>query len=138
MDIDRRSGRYRCGRLSVDHRQDERHHQPRGEKIAPSEVERALSLHPAVHEALAFSVPHPRLGESVSAAVVLKSETEATSAELQSFLFDRVASSKIPQHIYIVASLPRTQTGKVHVSELKKQILDRANEIIRQREISKS
>ncbi len=100
-----------------------------GEKIAPSEVERALSLHPAVHEAVAFGVPHPRLGESISAAVVLKSETEATSAELQSFLFDRVASSKIPQHVYIVAGLPRTQTGKVHVSELKKQILDRADEI---------
>ena len=100
-----------------------------GEKIAPAEIERALSLHPAVHEAVAFGVPHPRLGESVAAAVGLKSETEATSAELQSFLFERVASSKIPQHVYIVASLPRTQTGKVHVSELKKQILDRANEI---------
>ncbi len=100
-----------------------------GEKIAPSEIERALSLHPAVHEAVVFGVPHPRLGESVAAAVVLKSETETTSAELQSFLFDRVASSKIPQHIYIVASLPRTQTGKAHVSELKKQILDRVSEI---------
>jgi acyl-CoA synthetase (AMP-forming)/AMP-acid ligase II len=100
-----------------------------GEKIAPSEIERALSLHPAVHEAVAFGVPHPRLGESVAAAVVLKSETEATSAELQNFMFERVASPKIPQHIYIVASLPRTRTGKAHVSEIKKQILDRTNEI---------
>jgi acyl-CoA synthetase (AMP-forming)/AMP-acid ligase II/thioesterase domain-containing protein len=100
-----------------------------GEKIAPSEIERALSLHPAVHEAVAFSVPHPRLGESIAAAVVLKTETEATSAELQSFLFDRVASAKIPQHIYIVATLPRTRTGKVQISELKDHFSDRANEI---------
>jgi oxalate---CoA ligase len=44
-----------------------------GEKISPHEVEAALLLHPAVREAAAFSVPHPRLGENVAAAIVLPS-----------------------------------------------------------------
>src|SRR6185312_16496080 len=88
-----------------------------GEKIAPSETERALLLHPAVREAVAFGVPHPRLGESVSAAVVLKPDTETTSAELQSFLYEHLTSSKIPQRVHIVEKLPRTQTGKVRISE---------------------
>jgi acyl-CoA synthetase (AMP-forming)/AMP-acid ligase II len=43
-----------------------------GEKISPYDVERALLCHAAVCEAAAFAVPHPRLGEIVGAAVVLK------------------------------------------------------------------
>ena len=55
---------------------------------------------------------------------------------MQSFLFDRVASSKIPQHVYIVAGLPPTQTVKVHVIQLNK-FSTAPTRFIRQREISK-
>ena len=43
-----------------------------GEKISPNDIERALLLHPCVREAVAFGVPHPRLGENVAAAVTLQ------------------------------------------------------------------
>lgn len=102
-----------------------------GEKIAPSETERALLLHPAVREAVVFGVPHPRLGESVSAAVVLKPDTETSSAELQSFLYEHLTSSKIPQRVHIVEKLPRTQTGKVRISELRDHFSNRARSIVR-------
>jgi acyl-CoA synthetase (AMP-forming)/AMP-acid ligase II len=45
-----------------------------GEKVFPYEIEKAILGHPAVLEAAVFGVPHPRLGESVAAAVVLKPE----------------------------------------------------------------
>jgi acyl-CoA synthetase (AMP-forming)/AMP-acid ligase II len=43
----------------------------RGEKIAPTEIDNALMGHPAVIEEAA-SVHHPRLGEDVAAAIVLR------------------------------------------------------------------
>ena len=41
-----------------------------GEKILPAEIESALLRHPAVAEAAAFAIPHPRLGEDVAAAII--------------------------------------------------------------------
>src|SRR5258708_38186612 len=43
-----------------------------GEKVSPLEVDVVLMEHPAVHLALTFAVPHDKLGEEVTAAVVLK------------------------------------------------------------------
>lgn len=100
-----------------------------GEKIAPSEIEKALLLHPAVREAVAFGVPHPRLGENVSAAVVLKPETEATSSEFQEFLTEHLASFKVPQRVYLVRTLPRTGNGKVRTSELREYFSNRVRQI---------
>src|SRR5215216_4180641 len=54
-----------------------------GEKISPYEVEKILLLHRSVREAAAFSVPHPRLGENVAAAVVLHPGTRSSSSELR-------------------------------------------------------
>src|SRR5690606_24971432 len=42
-----------------------------GEKVSLPEVDAALLRHPAVADAAAFAVPHPRLGQDVAAAVVL-------------------------------------------------------------------
>jgi oxalate---CoA ligase len=84
-----------------------------GEKVSPHEVENALLLHPAVSEAAVFPVPHPRLGENVAAAVVLKPNTTVTSVELREFLRNRLAAFKRPQRIDIVISLPKTSTGKL-------------------------
>jgi acyl-CoA synthetase (AMP-forming)/AMP-acid ligase II/thioesterase domain-containing protein/acyl carrier protein len=93
-----------------------------GEKIAPSEVESALLRHPDVREAAVFGVLHPRLGEGVEAAIVAQPGTELTSAELQDFLFGRLAPHKIPQSIHVVAALPRNAGGKVQVSQLVEQV----------------
>ena len=89
-----------------------------GEKISPNEVESALLAHPGVSEAAAFPVPHPRLGENVAAAVVLRPNALATSPELRDFLRDRLAAFKIPQRVHIASSLPKNHTGKVLRSRL--------------------
>lgn len=84
-----------------------------GEKIAPYDVEKALLSHPAVREAAAFAVPHPRLGENVGAAVVLHPGAQATSTGLIDFVYDRLAPFQRPRHVHIVESLPVGQTGKI-------------------------
>jgi oxalate---CoA ligase len=64
-----------------------------------------------VKEAVAFGVPHPTWGEEVAAAVVLTGP--ATEKELLAYCRERLADFKVPRHLHIVESIPRTPTGKV-------------------------
>jgi oxalate---CoA ligase len=89
-----------------------------GEKIAPYDIERALLCHPSVHEAAAFALPHPRLGENVGAAVVLHPGVEATSTELIDFVYERLAPFQRPRNVHIVESLPVGPTGKISRPQL--------------------
>jgi acyl-CoA synthetase (AMP-forming)/AMP-acid ligase II/thioesterase domain-containing protein len=84
-----------------------------GEKIAPAEIDSALLRHPAIAEAAAFAIPHPRLGEDVAAAIVLHPGAQTTPAELRQFLQRELASFKIPHRILILDRLPKGATGKV-------------------------
>jgi acyl-CoA synthetase (AMP-forming)/AMP-acid ligase II/thioesterase domain-containing protein len=89
-----------------------------GEKISPYDVEKALLAHPAVREAAAFALPHPRLGETVGAAVVLRAGASLGSTELIAFVSDRLASFQLPRHIEILESLPVGVTGKISRTQL--------------------
>lgn len=89
-----------------------------GEKVFPYEIEKAMLEHPAVLEAAAFGVPHPRLGESVAAAVVSRPDSRVSEQELKEFLAARVAGFKLPRRISFVPALPRGNTGKVLRSAL--------------------
>jgi acyl-CoA synthetase (AMP-forming)/AMP-acid ligase II/thioesterase domain-containing protein/acyl carrier protein len=84
-----------------------------GEKISPAEIDEVLARHPAIAEAAAFSVPHPRLGEDVAAAVVLRDGAKVTPIELRRYLREHVAPFKVPRRIVISEQLPRGRTGKV-------------------------
>lgn len=84
-----------------------------GEKIAPLEVDEALLDHGAVAQACAFAVPHPRLGEDVAAAVVLKEGETVDETALRTFAAERLADFKVPRRIVFVAELPKGPTGKV-------------------------
>jgi acyl-CoA synthetase (AMP-forming)/AMP-acid ligase II len=84
-----------------------------GEKISPLEIDEALVRHPAVAEAAAFAVPHPRLGEDVAAAVVLRPGMVVTPAELRRYLRDHLASFKVPRRVLISDQLPKGATGKI-------------------------
>ena len=84
-----------------------------GQKISPVEVDDALQRHPAVAEAATFGTPHPRLGEDVAAAVVLREGATVTPLELREFLLPSLAQFKIPRRIVFVDRLPKGATGKV-------------------------
>jgi acyl-CoA synthetase (AMP-forming)/AMP-acid ligase II/thioesterase domain-containing protein len=84
-----------------------------GEKVAPAEVEEVLRAHPDVTEAVAFAVPHPRLGEEVGAAVVLRPDATVTGPGLRVFAAGRLAPYKVPRRVVVVDAVPRGATGKV-------------------------
>jgi acyl-CoA synthetase (AMP-forming)/AMP-acid ligase II/alpha-ketoglutarate-dependent taurine dioxygenase len=89
-----------------------------GEKISPHEVEQFLETHAAVKQAVCFGVPHPRLGESVAAAVVLNSEVHVTARDLQEFVRATMAEFKVPRQILFVSDIPKTPGGKIKRSDL--------------------
>jgi acyl-CoA synthetase (AMP-forming)/AMP-acid ligase II/acyl carrier protein len=96
------------------------------EKIAPPEIDQALMSHPDVEQAAAFAVPHPRLGEDVAAAVVLRSGAKVTPIELREFLSQRLATFKVPRRISIVDQLPKGITGKVQRKRLSETVLEQS------------
>ena len=83
-----------------------------GEKVSPVEVDEALGAHPAVAQALAFALPHPRLGEDVGAAVVLRAGAAATERQILDFAAARLARHKVPARILFLDALPKGPTGK--------------------------
>ena len=93
-----------------------------GEKISPREVDEALMDHPAVAQAITFAVPHPRLGEDVVAAAVLRNGAAVDERELRKLAFNRLADFKVPSHILIVDEIPKGPTGKLQRIGLAKKL----------------
>jgi acyl-CoA synthetase (AMP-forming)/AMP-acid ligase II/acyl carrier protein len=93
-----------------------------GETIAPREIDDVLLEHSAVAQAVAFSVPHPSLGEDVAAAVVLHAANDASEQELRKFAFERLAPFKVPSRIIMVMSIPKGPTGKLQRIGLHEQL----------------
>lgn len=84
-----------------------------GEKISPLEVDDTLMDHPAVAQVVTFAMPHPKLGEDVAAAVVLREGKTATERELRDFAATRMADFKVPRRIVILEEIPKGATGKL-------------------------
>jgi acyl-CoA synthetase (AMP-forming)/AMP-acid ligase II len=84
-----------------------------GEKISPREVDEVLLDHDAVGQVVTFAMPHPKLGEEVAAAVVLREGKACTENELREFARKRLAEFKVPRKILFVAEIPKGATGKL-------------------------
>ena len=84
-----------------------------GEKVSPREVDEILMDHPAVAQVVCFGMPHPKLGEEVAAAVVLREGQAVTERELQAFVGGRAAEFKVPKKILILDEIPKGATGKL-------------------------
>ena len=83
-----------------------------GEKISPVEIDTVLCSHPAVRDAMAFTVYDPALGEDVAAMVVPADKT-VTEADLRHYLLENLAPFKVPRRIFFVDEIPKTPTGKL-------------------------
>ncbi len=84
-----------------------------GEQVSPLEVDGVLSEHPAVAQALTFSIPHPMLGEEVGAAVVLREGMGCTERELRDFAAKTLADFKVPRKVVFLTEIPKGATGKL-------------------------
>ena len=93
-----------------------------GYNIAGPEVEAALLQHPAVAECGVVGVPDDERGQIVKACVVLKpgyTGNEPMAKELQEFVKKTIAPYKYPRSVQFLASLPRTETGKLQRFKLR-------------------
>jgi long-chain acyl-CoA synthetase len=84
-----------------------------GFNVYPSEVERVLYAHPAVHQAAVIGVGDDYHGEIVRACVVLKPDARATAKELVTHCARHLAKYKVPREVEIRDTLPATAVGKV-------------------------
>jgi long-chain acyl-CoA synthetase len=97
-----------------------------GANVFPQEAENALVMHDRVADASVFGVPDDDMGE-VLHAVVQPLDPNADEGSLESELRDwcrqRLASIKCPRAIEFRSSLPRHDTGKIYVRQLKDEWL---------------
>jgi 2-aminobenzoate-CoA ligase len=99
-----------------------------GYNIAGPEVEGALLGHPAVAECGVIGVADDERGQIVKAFIVLKpgiDGDEVLVKTLQDHVKDAIAPYKYPRAVAFVASMPRTETGKLQRFRLRQ--LDTAN-----------
>jgi malonyl-CoA/methylmalonyl-CoA synthetase len=90
-----------------------------GYNVYPKEVESELDAVPGVAESAVFGVPHPDLGEGVTAAVVLAAEARLSEADILHAIGSRIARYKIPKRVLLIAELPRNAMGKVQKKALR-------------------
>ncbi|MEN3343138.1 MAG: acetyl-CoA synthetase [Actinomycetota bacterium] len=94
-------------------------------RIGPFEVESALIEHPAVVETAVVGKPDPERTEIVTAFVVLAAGYEASPelvTELQDHCKRVTAPYKYPREIHFVTELPKTISGKIRRSELRRRL----------------
>ncbi len=84
-----------------------------GEKVSPLEVDGVLMDHPAVAQVVTFALPHPKLGEEVAAAVVLRDGQDASERDIRDFAASRMADFKVPRRVVVLDEIPKGATGKM-------------------------
>ncbi|GMO49970.1 MAG: AMP-binding protein [Termitinemataceae bacterium] len=95
-----------------------------GFRISPFEVESTLQEHPAVLECAVTGVFDPARGQVVKATIVPAAGYEPNSVlgrELQDYCKRMSAPYKYPRIIEFVEALPKTFSGKIRRSAIRKQ-----------------
>ncbi|MGE3692769.1 MAG: class I adenylate-forming enzyme family protein [Novosphingobium sp.] len=97
----------------------------RAANVSRLEVEAALMALPGVEQAVVTGLPDAEAGEIVVAAVVRAGSAALEEAALQQALRRTLSSYKVPRRVIFVEAddIPRTQTGKVKLSELRAMIV---------------
>ena len=95
-----------------------------GYRIGPFEIENVLMEHPAVLECAVTGVPDPVRGQVVKATIVLTkgyTPSEELKVDIQQFVKRETAPYKYPRVVDFVEELPKTISGKIKRTELRKQ-----------------
>lgn len=95
-----------------------------GYNVYPKEVETEIDALPGVVESAVIGVPHPDLGEGVTAVVVPQAPDATTEARVLGALEGRLARFKQPKRVLFVTELPRNTMGKVQKNLLRDQYAD--------------
>jgi len=96
-----------------------------GFNIYPTDVEAALSAHPAVHDCVVFSVPDKKWGERVEAVIQLAVGQSFDQAAILAFVKERIGSVKAPKRLHVSEDLPKSAVGKVLRRKAREMFADR-------------
>jgi acyl-CoA synthetase (AMP-forming)/AMP-acid ligase II len=91
-----------------------------GENVYSTEVENAISGHPAVASCAVIGVPDPKWGERVHAVIVLRPSSTADAEKIRDHCRSLIAGYKVPRSCEFVDVLPVSPAGKVLKHELRK------------------
>ncbi len=95
-----------------------------GYRIGPFEIESVLMEHPSVLECAVTGAPDPVRGQVVKATIVLAKgfvASDELKKEIQTYVKNATAPYKYPRIIDFVEELPKTISGKIKRTELRKQ-----------------
>ncbi|MDN3518639.1 malonyl-CoA synthase [Aquisalimonas lutea] len=95
-----------------------------GYNVYPKEIEQVIDEMDEVAESAVIGVPHPDLGEGVTAVVVPRPGAALGERDVLDALGDRLARYKQPRRVFFVDDLPRNAMGKVQKNELRDRYAD--------------
>ena len=90
-----------------------------GESIWPREIEEFLAGHPNIQEAQVVGVPSHKYGEEVVACINLLPGKMGVEEEIREFCRGKIATQKIPKHIFFIKGFPVTASGEVQKFKLR-------------------
>ena len=111
-------GHVEDGRLWLDGREDDLVVSG-GENVHVGEVEDVISGMNQVREATVFGVEDEEFGQRLVAYVVPEPGVRLVAADVVRYVSSRVARHSRPREVVVVERLPRNETGKVMVRELR-------------------
>lgn len=93
-----------------------------GINIFTVDIERVFFTHPAVSEAAAVGVPHPKWGETPVVVTLLRPGATADAEELRLWANERLAKYQRVSRVLIREELPRAVYGKVAKAALRAEL----------------
>ncbi|MGF7236358.1 MAG: AMP-binding protein [Frankia sp.] len=98
-----------------------------GANVSPREVDEALASFPGVKVGQTVGVPHETLGEVVVSCVVPNTGVSLDAAEIRKFLRERLASYKVPRHVFFFREdeIALTGSAKIKSADLRNLAADR-------------
>lgn len=95
-----------------------------GEWISSIELENIAMEHPAVAEAAAIGMPHPKWDERPLIVVVTKEGQTVSPEEILALYPNKVAKWSIPNDVTFTDEIPHTATGKISKLQLRQKFDD--------------
>ncbi|MDO8383860.1 MAG: AMP-binding protein [Microbacterium sp.] len=96
----------------------------KGHQVAPAELEALLLSHPSIADAAVIGTKDDEGEEVPKAFVVLQPGAELASDEVIAFIADRVAPYKKVRQVEMIASIPKSSSGKILRKDLRAREVD--------------
>ncbi len=90
-----------------------------GEWISSIDLENIAVAHPAIAEAAAIGISHPKWDERPLLVAIKRPGADVTREEMLAFFEGKVAKWWIPDDVVFVETLPHTATGKLLKTQLR-------------------